>query len=315
MGNVKYIGFGIGKPKLSVVIAVLEDQAELTETLKTLRATSPRKEVEIIVVDDASGKPVEVPVDVLLRRNKTRVGCGASRHIGVGLAVADHVLIADSHMRFQAGWYETAMKRIIDRPMTVHCAVCLGLNEANMEVTKPNHVLSGARLVFDSVKQKFGGEWKTGLGVDDEELSCMLGACYFVPRDFFLKIGGSWSSWWWGGFEPTMSLKVWLAGGEIRLLQGVKVGHKFKKHFGYPMNNACGVYNKLRGLAVTLTPEQFVVMNAVFRKEPGYAKAKAKLDADSISILSERNEFQKVAVRDLAWLVEKFQIKFPEKNL
>ena len=88
-------------PTLSVIIPVLNDNAELNETIKSIRETSPPT-VEIVVVDDFSEIPATIsdPSAILLR-NKSRLGAGASRDRGVKECSSDFLLLIDSHMRFR----------------------------------------------------------------------------------------------------------------------------------------------------------------------------------------------------------------------
>jgi glycosyltransferase involved in cell wall biosynthesis len=297
----------VEKPKLSVVITVLNDQEELLETIKSIRETSPKREVEIVVIDDASAKPAEVPGDVLLKRNPARVGCGASRHLGAELAMADHLLFIDAHMRFVPGWYGKALLKIKARPTTLHCATCLGLGYGTMDLGQHKGAYHGARLVFDDAEgHVFEGVWAGSKSEDDYEIQCVMGACYFIPKDFFFKIGGLKSNWLWGADEPVLSLKAWLAGGDVRLLKDVQIGHKFRSEAPYTTDSGAVVYNKLRGMAVTLPEKEFERLDAVLVKDTAYPGAKQKFEADLEEILLERAEFRKVASRDVEWFKKKF---------
>lgn len=300
---------GKEKPILSVIITVLNDQDELTETIKSIRATSPKCEVEIIVVDDASDVPAVVPKGVTLKRNEQRMGCGASRHIGVEMARADYVLLTDSHMRFVKGWYDKATTKFLNEPTTLWCAVCLGLDAECMDVTKHRGAYFGADFIFENGEgQVFEGKWTREKEGDDYEISCVMGACYFIPKEFFLRIGGLKSNWLWGVDEQVLSLKTWLAGGSVRLMKEVQIGHKFRDKAPYRTNPVCVNYNKLRAIAV-LCPQFYEPL----KRKINDARASAMIRMHAKEIREEREQFQKVAVRDMDWFCEKFGIPKPEK--
>lgn len=124
------------RPKLSIIINVLNDQEELTATIHSIRQTAGEFP-EIIVVDDCSDQRALIdPRDKNLKlvRNQVRIGCGASRHVGAIEARGEYLLIIDSHMRFEPGWYEEALSRITAKPDTIYCGTCLGLGEGQMDM-------------------------------------------------------------------------------------------------------------------------------------------------------------------------------------
>lgn len=243
------------KPPLSIIIPVLNDQDELVETVKSIRATAPMA-IEIIIVDDGSETPAVVPpeLDVRLFRNESRVGCAPSRHIGAGKAEAPHLLFIDSHMRFKGGWWGKLKKHIAAKPEAAWCCKCLGLSNwvdgvddkgapvkvSNMDVNQPKGgIYAGAVMNFDgpdphhpnesrTYKQVFEGNWANPIIETGKEVPCMMGACYVVPKALFFKIGGLFGLRKWGSDEPYLSLKIWLSGGEILMAADVEIGHKFR---------------------------------------------------------------------------------------
>lgn len=249
---------------LSIIIPVLNDPIEIHLTIASIRETAG-SEPEIIVIDDASPDPV-VPEDTFANvrwiRNDKRLGGGAARHLGVLKARGSHVLFTDSHMRFTPGWYANAMERIQDRPTTVHCGSCLGLNENNMDVTNPEGVYRGAKLNYlgsdpnqVSKKQVLEGVWNGPEVKDDDQIECLMGACYFWPREFFLHTGGMTVLRQWGSEEPFTSIKAYLCGGDIRFMENVKIGHKFRRDSPYETHWATLVYNKI-AMAMLTMPEE-----------------------------------------------------------
>lgn len=221
---------------ISVVIACLNDQIELEATCRSIRDTAGNK-VEIIVTDDCSNSPINIMDSSLLVRvihNRWHCGVGPSRTIGVYHARNKYILICDSHMRFTPGWYEEAMRRIDGRPTTIHCATCLGLEEGRMDVNHPVGTYRGATMNVCGPDrqaagryQVFEGVWLPGDTADDAEIPCVMGANYFMPRDWFLKLNPLQHLRSWGGDEVMLAVKSWLAGGDCRYMKNVRIGHKF----------------------------------------------------------------------------------------
>lgn len=227
--------------KLNVIITTFNDSVELYSTLRSLAAcTPPDADFEVIVVDDGSTPPVHIGMlggnpRFVLHRNDRRIGVGPSRHVGALKASGEFLLLTDSHMRFTPGWYEAAMSRIVNRPTTIHCGCCLGLSAENMNVAAPDGYYWGATWNLfgpdyhnPRAKQIFEPVWATEKPGDDYELSGAMGAIYFISRAWFLKLDPLRFLRSWGGDEASMSLTCWLAGGDIRMLKAVKIGHKFR---------------------------------------------------------------------------------------
>src|SRR5712671_6741337 len=93
-------------PVLSVVAATHNEQRwNLHHLIKSIQSSTGGKWVEIVLVDDASASPV-CCLPVTLIRNRTRLGVGASRHIGVEAATAPFILLTDAHCVFEDGWIQ-----------------------------------------------------------------------------------------------------------------------------------------------------------------------------------------------------------------
>ena len=368
---------------LSIIINNLNDHEECRATIASALQTSP---AEIVVVDDGSQEPFRYPEipQVRLIRNDIRRGGGASRHQGAEIATGSHLLLVDSHMRFEPGWYEKAMARIEGRPNTIHCGSCMGLGEGNMELilsptrspfrelpvgarfridnrectkTKPDSYLgyttlsrldhtgratpkiikteisaqpglivdriltpaySGATFQFfgpdpgrPNENQILEGIWKTHPD-DDCEIACLMGACYFFPRELFFRLGGLKNLREWGSEETYMSLKAWLSGAEIRFLKHVKIGHKFRDRSPYSTRLSCIIYNKIRTALVCLNPEEAQFLISKFPQDQTLRDALRLIEEDRTGIEEEQKWFRSIKIHDLSWLCEKFSIRYPQ---
>lgn len=325
------------KTILTVIIPCHNDSAELVETIRSIRATAGSN-VEIVVIDDASAKAVFVANEKVYRTER-RIGVGPARHLGALRANTDFLLFIDSHCRFQPGWYETARERIAFRPTTVHCGVCLGLGPTNhgtvnMDMDNPNARYYGAtwNLVgpdkkFPKATQVFENVWWQEQDGDDYDIPAVMGACYFVPRDWYLKLhcGEFLNSY--GADEQELSLKTWLAGGNCRMLKGVKIGHKFKpdpiaKRGKYgqasaspaPYNATHHVTRNKLFLILTCLPQYSAnILIAHLRQRPDFSTAYKTLMADWRVVEIERAYNQRLFTRDFNWLVSTFGLNMPVK--
>ncbi len=320
------------KPLLTVIIPVLNDQAELTETLRSIRATSPAAHIEIIVVDDASDTPAVVAPEfnATLYRNETRIGCAPSRHIGAGKAQAPHLLFIDSHMRFTPKWWTNLRKHITAKPDAAWCCKSLGLSDfvdgvdakgnkikvPNMDVSNPKGgIYTGATLNFDGPdpnkdgdqplhRQVFEGNWLRKELKNGEEVPCFMGACYVVPTKLFFKVGGLFGLRKWGSDEPFLSMKIWLSGGEILMAADVEIGHKYRGDAPAPYRTEVWeiYFSKLRSIMVLFNePEVRYFMARLekiwnpYTKNPMMQEAKNTVNACKYALMEEIPMIQKDA--------------------
>lgn len=263
---------------ISIVMTVRNDQDEANRTIKSIRDTAGDR-VEIVVIDDGSDVPLVLDDQrVAFYRVHGRCGVGPARHLGATIASRPWLLIIDAHMRFEAGWLEIAEARLKEHDRTLFCGTCVGLDRGNMEMSRPNSVYSGAFIRFVGPDESTGkmqfleAKWIRSAVADNEEIPCVLGACYFIQRSFFFQIGGLRMLTGWGNDEEFLSLKTWLAGGSVRLLKPVRIGHQFRTATTYTTKTAAILRNKLM-IAATIFPqpaaERFADLMRLHTQPPG----------------------------------------------
>jgi glycosyltransferase involved in cell wall biosynthesis len=315
--------------KLSIVIICLDDP-DLPNTIKSIRNTAGNSP-EVIVVNDHgfTGLYLSDVGNVKVINNSHRLGVGPSRHIGLLHAKGDYVLLLDSHMRFQPGWYEKVMARLEGRPKTLTCFTCLALDSQHMDVISPRSKYYGATFnVFGpdrgdgSKMQVMEAVWNRGEVEDDYELPCVMGAAYAAPREWFLKISGLRFLRGLREDETVLSLRSWMFGGDVRIMTSVGIGHIFllegqKQPFTIPPGYT--LHNKLLVL-YTLLPDDlrgFLIEKLQLTQGGGeLSTAKRMIEQNWHIIEVERAAVQTQSVRDFRWVAEKFQIQIPnEKQL
>lgn len=260
-------------PHLSIVIACHNDNKECLETVKSIYATATKAmfdfEIEIIVVDDCSTRPVSADIPTIERftsvvhyRNARRIGCGPSRYVGACLASGDWLLFTDSHMRFTPGWYEAWRQHSGMCVTSLYCGSCLVLDHETMDPLTPKARYYGATWRFyakdkDPHKEVFECVWRkedNESGQTCDEIPACMGAIYFCNREYFLKLNALKHLSSWGCDEQELSLKYWLSGGSVRIIRQVQVGHKFAVGKLSRINPIEPLYNKLFVMHTCLPP-------------------------------------------------------------
>ena len=301
---------------ISIIIPVLNDNIEINNTIESIYSTQ-KNNVEIIVVDDGSDIPVKIDnAEVRLFRFDVRKGAGQARHFGAQQATTKHLLFIDSHMRFDDNWYDNAMNRIVSTPKTLWCGACLGMDKSMMNVKTPIGIYTGADLVLynDITGIIFDGVWKDDIAdKDDYEISCIMGACYFIHRDWYFYIKGLEQTMMWGSEEPILSTKTWLAGGEVRLMKSVRIGHKFRDMSPYLTNVSHIQYNKLAYMYMLFSHDIYESLKSKFPNDGNTNAALNLIEKNKCILNLEKKYYDSIFKYDIHWLCDKFKIKMPTK--
>lgn len=307
---------------LSIIIAA-HNEPDLGATIESIQRTAP-PEVEIVIVDDASKVPVPHFPGVMKRaiRNSRRMGVGPSRHIGILAACQPWVLITDGHMRFVDGWYK-AFESVVDGSdgQTAWCGQCLGLDHDNLDVSNCRGRYFGATWNFhgpdrnnEKITQTFEPIWAGEQAGDKYELPAMMGALYLLPRRLYLRLGGLQHLREWGMDEAMLSLKIWLSGGEIRMLKGLQAGHVFwyGEKRPYPVRNTAILYNKLFAIRTLLPADAANVLIGFLAQDRYYNSAATELAEIENYVELERRHNALIFNREFDWYVNKFGLRFPQ---
>lgn len=303
----------VNMKKLSVIITVLNDEEEANATIRSIRETAEDKP-EIVVVDDASEKPLQLEdKDVIFVRNDVRSGVGDARHQAIQLATTDNILITDAHMRFDKGWYEASVEAVESSTNTLWSGTCLGLGEGFMDLSKHRGEYNGATLcLYNKTRREIlEGKWISDRpGTDNYELACIMGALYLMPKAFYFKIRGLEGLKGWGSDEPFLSLKTWLAGGEVRILKKLRAGHKFRNVAPYATWTPHFSYNKLMILYTVLGQDIFNKLSDKFPVNNDVAVSKSLIDHEKKQFDSIKKYYAGIFTRSPEWYLEKFQIEY-----
>lgn len=299
---------------LSVVIASHSD-SDLPNTLESLRSTASG--VEIWVVDDASVRPVASEHAGVIRTAK-RIGVGPARHLGAMHATGEYLLLTDSHMRFFPGWYDLAMSRLVGRPKTIHCGSCHDFGTPDKPYYGARWNFYGSDAKHPRIKQILECVWAPKVDADDYPIQAIMGAIYFIPREWFFKLNPLRYLHSWGCDEQSLSLKTWLAGGEIKMLTSVKAAHRFQDgNQPYPirfkLNPADTWYNKMFLMHTILPADKANILLTKLPRDRFSREAAARITADWGLIEIEREYNRRLFTRSFDSYLQQFNIPFPDK--
>lgn len=337
-------------PFLSIIIAHRNEPGNLLETIQSIRATTPLEPVEIIVVDDASTGfisesqlngdanhvtgDVSRPKNLRLFVNSRRRGLSTCRDYGSKRSDATWLMFTDAHMRFQPGWYENFMAHAVTAdPKTLFNGPYFYHRDSPQNHT---HTIWGADVSFYHQSRTLPGTLKL-LGIiprperppclageenNPFEIPAVIGANYFIRRDFFRLLGGTPCFVnWCGAFEWVLSVKTWLAGGRVLLLPDVRVHHILyptgagENGYGKETSQSELLYNKLAGAFQVMPAEMFQQLLEALPMDPGsdtVIGARALLEQWGEHLAYWRNYFlTRVQQRDIDWLCGKFDLDHP----
>ena len=201
--------------------------------------------VEIIIVDDGSYVPlnpaVAVTDNVRIITHKRNMGVGLAFDTGVRAAKGDIILMMGCDVFQPADWKCHVERLAAEHPQGIVAAACVSVMPQNNYIieTEPR---CGAELRLKQPAQA-RDEWYKERNYNDVLLGawldppmkefgkcgCLMGASYVVNKSWYNHIHGFRGHKKWGGLEPLISIKSWLAGGYVAADPSWVVGHVFHR--------------------------------------------------------------------------------------
>ena len=344
---------------VSVIIACYNDHYWLSRTVASLYEGHNTTSFEVIVVDDCSDVAVVEGYPVRILRNRAHQGVGYCFDRGVNVAVGDTIVLMGSDVLVRdRSWLLEADLTAKTYPNSICAAVSYCFSPENQDFED------------EKVKKTYGadirwimGGWRkqvevkgaasdyvldivNAASINDEEVvkkwnytvPCLIGAFYVTTKEFYQRING-WDTdgglnkghQHWGGLEPWISIKAWMAGGEVRVIPNLHVGHIYGRltHAGGVMAQR-GVradlrwYNKLFIVHTLFTEyerqgllrmvERLYKENTAYDKNYGIAKKLIQQNKEWVEGVMRRNDMLAVTergCRNLSLFKEKFGIGLP----
>jgi glycosyltransferase involved in cell wall biosynthesis len=295
-------------PQLTAVICFANEGEEVENTVASIRCTAG-DDIDIVLVNDASTdgtdyESVAARYSCRYLENESRIGPAHSRHKGVSWARTDNVIMLDAHMRFYAAGWHTCINTAIEAdPDVLFCTRSRPLKAGGTRSGAP--VGEGASVTFLSgtFEQSLKPAWNiTPLAPSGSSyIPCVLGGNYAVRRDFFLRTGGYRGLHRYGGEEPLISIKAWLAGGGCKVLHDVEIGHIYRGASGAPWRDLIRYqhFNKLATCAVVMDEAEQAPYFYLLADTPGGEKALAVFKSREPMLRQAHRDFTAVQQRDM----------------
>jgi hypothetical protein len=274
-----------------------------------------------------------MPVRIL--RNRVHQGVGYCFDRGVKEAVGDTIVLMGSDVLVRGrSWLSEADLAAKTYPNSIGAAVSYCFSPENQDFEdKDIKKTYGAdiRWIMEGWKKyvKLDGDYSdyvldivNAASINDEEVvkkwnytvPCLIGAFYVTTKEFYQRING-WDTdgglnkghQHWGGLEPWISIKAWMAGGEVRVIPNLHVGHIYGRltHAGGVMAQR-GIradlrwYNKLFIVHTLFTEyekqgmlrmvERLYKENTAYDKNYGIAKKLIQQNKKWVETVMRRND-------------------------
>lgn len=296
--------------RVSLIISSRDEDGEIARTCESALSAADGP-VEIIVIDDGSRKPVTDIPGAKVHRLDMAIGLFASKRMAVGMASTDSIIISDAHVRFHPGWDEEYMHAIGAKPDAVHVALSSGLKEEKgvtptLEMAKGTYY--GANFVVRRKDDKKGlkileGVWQHRRR--EGAIPCPMGSVYGTTRKWWERVDMLAGLDKWGGQEPDIALRTWLAGGEVRLAPTVRTAHVFKTKTPYPPDTRAIHRNRM--FMATVFPPLPVAQKLLDELAKNHPRAASQFDFAAAQAARKRFDDVRAPGSWEAWLE-----RFPE---
>lgn len=310
--------------KLTVIIPFQNEGHEVEKTVTSIRGTA--RNVNIMLINDCSddGYDYEKIARIFgcsYYSNSKNLGVAGSRDFGVAHCTTSYFVLLDAHMRFYELNWDDRLVKLLDenhnRLITSNTVVFSRDRKSGVYNNEDGAIGRhefGSYAAFVNMKEEgweYTAKWTDKLVESDKEvvpISCVLGAVYASSVEWWEKIGGLSGLIKYGLDEPLMSIKTWLAGGEVLLIKNWGVGHLYREagNYAIPMENVN--HNQLYLIHLFSPENEIPTYEEHLRKRLGdfhFNKAKSLLMKDYNKLLSFKEHFfTEVAKYDFNYFLE-----------
>jgi GT2 family glycosyltransferase len=240
--------------RVSILVGAHNEGERLWRTVESILETVGRLDAELIVGDDGStdGSIQELGrhfPQVLVVKQKKRLGVGAARGLAAGRARGDVLIFLDGHTKPEPGALERLVASVEKtRGKAVVTPQIVGLDETTWR-SQPQQIGNGYALdleTFDSwwLPLKKMKEVKEGRQTFYES-PALIGCALAVSRELYDRLWGfDQHMRQWGSEDVDFALKAWTMGARVLHDPGATVAHRFQRYFGdyevsaeYPLAN------------------------------------------------------------------------------
>lgn len=242
------------KSEISIIIPFLNEGHRLRHTVKSIRDTTT-SDIEIILLNDRCTdnydyKSVAEEYNCVYIINESRLGVAESRTKGVTLAKNQFIILFDAHMTLpEYDWEERILTEVKKDRRAIYCTKIGVLDDNGQPYPHSDQNAQGSHFYFEKTGERDYLEckwshWKETTN-PTSYIPCILGATYCFDKDYFKKLWGLAGLKEYGADEQFLSVKCWLEGGSVKMINTVKIGHWFRDKHPYNVNFNNSIYNKV----------------------------------------------------------------------
>ena len=291
----------------------------------------------MIVINDGGTVPFDwdslskISDRVRVFHTTNRSGHSACRQLASTISTCEWLLFTDAHMEFEPRWFESfAIQTDLHDSKTLFCGPFISTTPEWEREGQPPNIFWGARLYY----WERNGEALDVLSykpiarppeIDKVgwsfEVPCVIGANYFIRRDWFEAIDGLKCFYGWSAQDEFMlSLKTWLFGGTVKLIPDVRLRHVMHRTgvgpTGYSKTMQRGelLYNRL-STAYQIFPEHtyrpFLTALPTTGDDDTFELALRMITERREALDAARCYFTRNIRRGHEWLCKKFDLFHP----
>lgn len=172
--------------KVSFIVPVYNNFDLTSECIRTLDASLPKIEYEIIIVDDGSQEPVYNKLKTLendrlkVVRNPKNLGYARANNAGAKIAKGTFLFLLNNDLIFAPGWFEPILKAVSKGGVGI--AGNVQLDARSREVDHAGFLFDGNGSLRHKRSQNPGKRYS--------RFAAVTGACLAIRRQIFMRLGG-----------------------------------------------------------------------------------------------------------------------------
>lgn len=304
------------KVNLSIVMCFRNEGDEPGMTIRSILQTCGNTGIEILAVNDCGDEEPDFSRFPRVRyiRNRERLGVAACRDFAVAEARSENILIIDAHMRFRNdSWAEKGIAAIEENPGSIFCTKSVDIGNGNFDLKQtllpldhglPYYTGCGLKLFLTprdnpgktgDYRNIIESKWQEERYGNIYRIPCLMGSNYLFKKSWYQKLHGFRGLRTWGNSEPFLSLKSWLAGGDIKIIKDIEIGHLYRRKNPNAVPREHIIYNKAVIAKILFTPALVDELINFLGDKPEVNKARELLKANSAEIEAEREYFKSIA--------------------
>jgi len=163
--------------------------------------------------------------------SKQRLGLIQARLHAASHARGDVLVFLDSHCEVNKQWLQPLLSEIQLNRSTVVCPVVDTINSHTFEYTQSSLVRGGFNWGMNFAWEPIPDG---NNGVDPYVSPTMSGGLFAMERNYFFQLGGYDDQMKiWGGENLEISFRIWMCGGQLKIVPCSRVGHVFRDRRPY----------------------------------------------------------------------------------